>query len=432
MIKSINEKIALEGFKVSGHVFIAGGGPVGLMLAIAMAKLGAKVTLAEQSYPVDLLEVEPSEVENLNNSDTDSSFDGRVLALNYGSMLFLKKLGLWENLAPMTTEIKSVHVSQKGFLGITHLQAAEMNVPALGYSILAKDLGRVLWQSVQATPAIKLRCPAKLESLEQLDKKVSLILREDKVATHLETEIKPKTETLEVDLVVGADGTNSTVRQLLGLALEEKNYDAFGVIAKIETEKDPKNWAYERFTQDGPVALLPMGGHFHKAVLVCSADEIDSVKALSDEAFMDLFASKMGERLGAYTRVSERVYYPLKETYVPQMFKGRALLMGNASHTQHPVAAQGLNLGIADIQAFMSLLETEHPIDIGEASLLETYAAARHAHHQKIMGLTDGLIELFQAPSPVVGHIRGIGLMAMQAMPGLRKRFSRMSMGVSQ
>lgn len=383
-------------------VFISGGGPVGLILAIGLARAGKSVVLAEK---------------NAFDQGEKGSFDGRVLALTYGSVCFLESLGIWSELKSYTAPIEHVHVSQKGYLGLTHLHAVEMKVPALGYSVTASDLGNVLWQMAQGLDNISLFSQSGL---------VDFQLQEQNQQICLETPDGQRN--VEVDLLVGADGTQSTVRKLLELPIEIKDYQAFGVIAKIETEQHPDGWAFERFTEQGPVALLPMHGHESKAVWVVPADEIDQVKALDDEAFMKAFSQRMGERLGAFVTVSERVFYPLTETYVPTFVKPRAVLMGNASHTQHPVAAQGLNLGISDIQAFLE--KVQEGADLGDWALLSDYAEERKEHHEKIMGLTDGLIQLFQTESPAIGHMRGLGLMAMNAIPSLRKRFTKMTMGM--
>lgn len=385
-------------------VFIAGGGPVGLMLALGLAQKGFKVAMAE---PVPLSNA-PEQARN--------SFDGRVLALSYGSRKILETLGVWEALSVFVTPIKHVHVSQKGYLGLTLLHADEAGVPALGYSVQSSDLGKVLWQAAQGFANIHMLCPARLVDFSQDTRQVVA-----KVQT-VENEV-----TVQSRLIVGADGTDSQVRKVLGLEMEQKSYHAYGVIAQIATREHPQGWSFERFTEDGPVALLPMQGHSHKAVLVCPEEQLDSVMALDDAAFMDLFAAKMGERLGGFCEVSPRVAYPLKETYVPQMSQGRALLMGNASHTQHPVAAQGLNLGIRDIGEFLQGLDAGQ--DPGEINYLQTYASARAEDHEKVMGLTDSLIQVFQHHSPIVGHLRGLGLMALQAMPGLKRRFARFAMG---
>ncbi|MCF6299104.1 MAG: FAD-dependent monooxygenase [Thiomicrorhabdus sp.] len=393
---------------ITTDVVISGGGPVGLLLAIGLAQQGQKVVLAEAFLPVE---------------NAPNSFDGRVLALSHGSMLVLEALGVWQDLAPFVTEILHVHVSQKGYLGITTLHAEEVGVPALGYSIQSSDLGRVLWQHVKQSSQIQVLCPAKVVDFQE---------QGERVQVHVEQTLDLNTVSIDIDakLIVGADGTDSQVRKILKLPLEEKSYQAFGVLAKIETEEHPNNWSFERFTEEGPVALLPMKGHAHKAVLVCPEQDIERIKKLNDQEFIALFASKMGERLGAFTKISPRVVYPLKETYVAQMSKGRALLMGNASHTQHPVAAQGLNLGIQDIDVFLAMAAKQTlTADIGQPIFLTDYAALRKPAHEKVMGLTDGLIQIFQHRSPMVGHLRGIGLMAMQAMPSVKRRFARFAMG---
>ncbi|MEA1989676.1 MAG: FAD-dependent monooxygenase [Pseudomonadota bacterium] len=393
---------------LSCDVFISGGGPVGLMLAIGLSNLGKKVVLAERFVP------QANQLGSVQNS-----FDGRVLALSKGSQNFLLNIGVWPELEKFTTAIEHVHVSQKGFMGITTLHADEVDVDALGFSVQSSDLGHVLWDMANQAENIKLLCPAVLASFVEADDSLSI-----QVAVN--SDEGQVVQQIHAQLIVGADGTQSKVREILELPIEEKSYGSFGVLAQIETEQHPQGWAYERFTKDGPVALLPMHGHNHKAVLVCSAEEVESITALSDAEYTELFTSKMGERLGRFTKVSPRIVYPLKETYVPQMTKGRAVLMGNASHTQHPVAAQGLNLGIRDIEEFLSGVSEFN--DLGNQAWLNEYAQRREPDHQKVMGLTDSLIQIFQHQSPLVGHLRGIGLMAMQAMPGVKRRFSKFAM----
>ncbi len=404
------EQSVQQSMKYECDVFISGGGPVGLMLAIGLAKQGKEVILVERYAP----KADSQALEKVK-----TSFDGRVLALSKGSQTFMQRMGVWQALQSSTTAIEHVHVSQKGYLGLTTLHADEVDVDALGFSVQSSDLGTVLWQAVKSQGNIQILCPAALDSFVETEDGLLVSVASAENEAELIAQVSAK-------LIVGADGTHSKVRQILDLPMEEKSYSAYGILAQIETEQHPQGWAYERFTEEGPVALLPMRDHFHKAVLVCPEEKLQQVMALSDQAYIDLFAEKMGERLGRFTQVSPRIAYPLKETYAPQMTKGRAVLMGNASHTQHPVAAQGLNLGIRDIEVFLDLLEKAE--DIGEPGLLTEYAALRESDHQKVMGLTDTLIQLFQHKSPVIGHLRGIGMMAMQAMPSVKRRFSKFAM----
>ena len=390
-------------------VCISGGGPVGLMLAIGLARQDLRVVLVEQYTPT---------TDDESIDEVENAFDGRVLALSKGSQEFLENIGVWLALEPYTTAIEHIHVSQKGYLGLTTLHADEVDVDALGYSIQSHFLGQVLWAEASQYSNITMVCPAFLETFSTTDQTINakLVSAEDR------SELAKVTS----KLIVGADGTQSKVREVLKLPIEEKSYDAFGILAQIETEQHPDGWAFERFTEEGPVALLPMHEHYHKAVLVCSSDQVKAVLALDDQSYIDLFASKMGERLGRFTQVSPRIAYPLKETYVPTMTKGRAVLMGNASHTQHPVAAQGLNLGIRDIEVFLDMLEMNRGLK--DLNWLEEYSEQREPDHRKVMGLTDTLIQVFQHRSPVVGHLRGLGLMAIQAMPTVKKRFSKFAM----
>lgn len=380
---------------------IAGGGPVGLTLALGMAQRGAKVDLIEVIAP---------------ESGQPNSFDGRVLALSEGSRLILQDLDVWADLQAYVTEIHHVHVSQKGYLGLTLMHSDEMDVPALGYSIRASDLGRVLWQKVQANKAIQLYCPAKLLSFKQQADGVQVSLQQG------EQVIERRAR-----LVVGADGTDSQVRQTMGFALQQKNYGAWAILAQVDTEKPHQNWAFERFTSEGPVALLPLNTASHKLVYVASESNYQTLLNLPDAEFIQAFSQKMGERFGAYQNISPRVAYPLKETYVKGVVKGHAVLMGNASHTQHPVAAQGLNLGLRDVEDFLKGLQPGL-VNLTDPAFLAHYEQQRQQDHQKVMGLTDSLIRIFEHPSPLVGHARGLAMMTLQALPKLKRRLARFSM----
>ncbi|WFE68760.1 FAD-dependent monooxygenase [Thiomicrospira sp. R3] len=383
-------------------VIITGGGPVGLCLALALSQKGARICLIEAVEP------KPGAL---------NSFDGRVLALSEGSRLILEHIGVWQGLVDYVTDIAHVHVSQKGYLGLTLMHAEELDVPALGYAVRASDLGDVLWKAVRDNAAIELICPASLQDFNQADLtgvSASLITAQGE-------------KTLTARMIVGADGTDSQVRKSLGLLLEQRDYQAWAILAQVEFSRPHHNWAFERFTQEGPVALLPLDTHSHKLVYVASDSNCQEVLALSDTAFIQAFNQKMGERFGACTALSERVAYPLKETYVEGVVFGRAVLMGNASHTQHPVAAQGLNLGLRDVADFLDGLDKDL-IDLDAEVRLAHYQYKRQQDHKKVMGLTDGLIRVFEHPSPLVGHARGLAMMGLQLLPRLKKRLAQFSM----
>ncbi|QCU89856.1 FAD-dependent monooxygenase [Thiomicrorhabdus sediminis] len=402
---------------IHADILVVGGGPVGTLLSIALAQQDYQVVMVERFLPEFAKQAGNEKAQ----TEPRNAFDGRVLALSKGSSDFLQQVSVWSELEPLTTAIEHVHVSQQGYMGLTTLHADDLSVPALGYSVQSQDLGKVLWQKAVAQKNLQIISPAEL---------VSFVDDGDAISANIQPlDDSNQLLTISAKLIIGADGTESKVRQQLGLPMQQKSYHAYAVLAQIETEQHPNGWSFERFTEQGPVALLPMFGHAHKAVMVCPEEQLAEIQALDDQQYIERFAEKMGERLGCFTKVSPRIAYPLTESYAPRMTKGRALLMGNASHTQHPVAAQGLNLGIRDIEQFLQVLQGKQMTqDPGDLSLLANYAASREDDHKKVMGMTDSLIQLFQHGSPLVGHLRGLGLMALQAMPGLKRRFAKFSM----
>lgn len=385
-------------------LIISGGGPVGLTLALGAARLGLQVALIERTPP-------------LKQAGEQGSFDGRMLALNLGSQQLLQSLGIWSVLAPKTTAIEHVHVSQRGYLGVTTLHADQLGVSALGYSVLGRDLGQVLQQLVQAESHIQVFQPAHLIVFEQGDQGVEAVIQSE-----------TGKQRLYGRLLVGADGTQSTVRRLLGWPLQEKDYGSHAILAQVESWHPHKGWSFERFTPEGPVALLPFGARQHKAVYVCPNAQLDRLMALDDAGWLAAFTRKMGPRCGGFRATSPRLAYPLKEAYVPRVAEARVALLGNASHTQHPVAAQGLNLGLRDVADYLAGLAT--PQALGQPDWLEAFEAKRKADHQAVMGMTDSLVTLFQLPQPLAGHLRGLGLMALEVMPRLKRRLAHFSMGL--
>jgi len=377
-------------------IVIAGGGPVGLSLALGLVRQGHKVSLVDP--------VEPKQ-------NLSASFDGRMLALSASSVALFKDIGVWSLLQPFTTDIKHIHVSQKGYLGLTLIHADELGVDALGYAIRANDLGRILWQSVLAESRIHGYYGSRVDSIFDQNHQSLMV----NILTGQHRHAQP------ASILIGADGTDSKVRQLMSIPFKQNHYDAWAFLAQVRSRDAHHGWAYERFTQQGPVALLPIDSHDHKLVYVVPEADKARVEALDDEAFLADFYQQMGVRMGGFERISSRIAYPLTEGRTEQLFKGRMVLMGNACHTQHPVAAQGLNLGLRDVSDFLNMTKTGLPT----TNALQAFELLRLKDHQQVMQLTDGLIRVFQHASPMVGHLRGLGLMVLQALPPLKKRLAR-------
>ncbi|WP_294947558.1 FAD-dependent monooxygenase [Sulfurivirga sp.] len=381
-------------------LIISGGGPVGLTLALGAARQGRSVLVLEQAPP----------------EQGGESFDGRMLALNRASRAVLQRVGAWEALAPQLTAIEHVHVSQRGHFGVVTLHAGEQGVDALGWSVLGRDLGLTLQRLVQETPNITLRQPARLTDFRQTAEGVEVRFQGGEAEAQAHGR-----------LLVGADGTRSRVREVLGWPLEEKDYGAWAVIAQVETHHPHDGWAFERFTPDGPVALLPWRTRQHKAVMVVPDREIDRIMGLDDSGWLAAFEAKMGPRFGGFAATSPRLRYPLKESYVQRVAEGRVALLGNASHTQHPVAAQGLNLGLRDVADYLDGLALEDALE--DPAWLSDYEQRRRQDHRAVMGATDSLIALFQLPQPLAGHLRGAGLLGLQLAAPLKRRLAGFFMG---
>lgn len=388
----------MHGVEHTADLIVVGGGPVGLALAIGAQRQGIRTQLVERSATA---------------RSEGTSFDGRMLALNLASQQLLERIGIWDELAPFATPIRHVHVSQQGHFGLTLMHAEEMGVPALGYSVLGVDLGKVLWQGAERAGVEVVR-PAQVVAVEQDEHGITVRLENG--------------SPLRGVLLAGADGTHSRVREAMGWPLQEKDYGAHAVLAQVKTRQPHDGWSFERFTPQGPVALLPHRTHHHKAVYVCPNERLDAVMALDDRDWLEAFAARMGQRLGGFDEVSPRLAYPLKEAYVPRVAEGRVALLGNASHTQHPVAAQGLNLGLRDVADYLDALRQRDAW--GSAAWAQAYETKRQADHQAVMRMTDSLVNIFQCRLPGAGHLRGAGLVATQLMPGLKRHLARFSMGL--
>lgn len=386
-------------------IIIVGGGMVGASLAVALSKTTQYQIAVVDPFPL---------------SNNPQTFDARALALSWGSVQIFNRLGLWQDFLPYTTAIGHIHISQQGFLGVTQLHAVDEGVDALGYTITADDLGRVLNEQLQQTTQVTF-----------LQGHFLQLESENEGGIHLSiTTASGEVLSLQSRLLVGADGNHSAVRQALGIEVQVKDYHQVAILARVTMEKEHHHWAYERFTTQGPVAFLPLSGQDHKLVMVVNEEAQQEVMELSDQDFAGRILLKFGHRLGHIKKISPRVAYPLKEMKASTLGQGAILLIGNAAHAQHPIAGQGYNLGLRDVESLVNALKTTRPGDPeGFCSLCADYRNNRMQDMQRVMGFTDGLIGLFEHASPLVGHLRGIGLMAMPLLPGVKSRLARFAMG---
>ncbi|MEH6456250.1 MAG: 2-octaprenyl-6-methoxyphenyl hydroxylase [Cocleimonas sp.] len=401
-------------------IIIVGGGMVGASLAIALLPL----TKSPHNLKVCVIDAFKHDVEN------QPSYDDRSIALSHGSSLIFKGMGLWDELESKTSPIKQIHISDRGHFGATRLTAEKENVPSLGYLVESRVLGQQLYNAL-AESNVELMVPASVVAIKQDG--------EDSVS--LEVKKGDETVKLSARLLVAADGTNSYVRELSGIQTEVSDYQQSAIITNVSTQKPHEGQAFERFTENGPIALLPMMGNRSSLVwtfpTINGTDEIDAAMALDDSEFLSQLDQAFGFRLGKFTKVGKRSAYPLSLVTSDKNTAYRTVIVGNASHTLHPVAGQGLNLALRDVAVLSDLLaslisSSDIPNKIKSvAELLVTYEELRAEDLKNTIRYTDSLVRAFSNDNMLLGHARAGGLLAVDRISPMRKWISRQSMGIN-
>lgn len=387
-------------------VVIVGGGMVGASLAVALSPLGLKVALVEAFA--------------FGHQTTQPGYDDRSIALSYGSSRIYQGMGLWRALQSGVEPIQAIHVSDRGHFGATRLTAVQEQVPALGYVVESRVLGAALHDALKQS-SVQLIAPAQV---------TDLIPETDKNVLHIQRQ--GMTEQLAARLVVIADGSRSPLREKLGIKVRERDYGQSAVIANVTTELAHQNQAYERFTANGPLALLPLTQGRYSLVWTQRTSDVASLLALDDATFLKQLQDAFGWRQGRFTRVGQRSAYPLSLIKSEQEIAQRAVLIGNASHTLHPVAGQGLNLALRDVALLAELIATQQRAakDLGEAALLQQYQTLRRADYRQVVNYTDTLVRVFSNDFAPLAHARAVGLMAVDRVAPLREWLTQQSMGL--
>lgn len=386
-------------------VVIAGGGLAGSTLACALANSGARIAIVES--------VEAS-------ADHQPSFDDRAIALAYGSQRIFEGIGLWDSIAPSATAIRKIHVSERGGFGFTHLDAAEEQVPALGYVALARELGGAILQQLENSSVTRIS-PATVMSFTQTEGRLGVDVDAD-----------GRQQQLTARLLVAADGGQSLIRQQLDIKTRQWEYGQTAIVTNVTPGIPHHNIAYERFTPNGPLALLPMTENRFGVVLTISSEACDEVMALDNDAFVALLQQRIGFRCGRFSRIGKRFSYPLTLMTANEVVRPRIALVGNAGHALHPISGQGFNLGLRDIAVLADLIANalRQQQDPGSEQLLQQYQKQRLPDQQQVALLTDGLVRLFGNPLRGLSMGRNLGMLAADLLPGVRHRIARHAMGL--
>ncbi|MDX1803460.1 MAG: FAD-dependent monooxygenase [Alcanivorax sp.] len=385
-------------------MLIVGGGMAGAMLALLLRHHGSGPVTLVESHPLTLPDAPP----------LTPSFDARSTALSAGTLQVLDSLGLGAALRDHAAAIDTVHVSRQSRLGITRLSAEEEGLDQLGAVVENRWLGYVLLQAVFSDPAIRVRAPARLTGIRR---------RVDGYEATLDNG-----ETLTTPLLIAADGAQSQTREWLGISARTTDLGHDALIANLALDGDHRGVAYERFLNDGPLALLPLPGQRMALVWTGPREQVAAWMQLDDPALLTALNERRPAGAPVLTAVGQRQRYPLVLTHACAQAVPFAVVVGNAAHTLHPVAGQGFNLTVRDLALLAEQVGgADNP---GELARLNAYVAEREANQAMIGQASRWLPELFRVQQPLFAHTRQLGLVALDLFPGLRHGFARRAMGV--
>ncbi len=396
-------------------IIIVGGGLAGNCLGFALNGSGFQVG---DGSGLKVAIIEANTREQLLNS----AMGDRALALATGTVDILEALGIWQGIQAKATAITAIHVSDRGHFGKVRLSARKQNVNALGCVITARDIESHVAGLIDNTGITQI-CPARLVGLSLDDNAVNLSLKH-----------KAQSLCLTAKLLVGADGGNSSVRKLLDIPQQITDYGQTALVTTVKTSLPHQNIAYERFTDSGPLALLPVGNKLCSVVWTRRTDEAEALMACDETDFLEQLQQSFGYRLGQFTLAASRRAFPVSLIRAERMRSGRAIIIGNAAHQLHPVAGQGFNLGLRDVTQLTDRLLKQHAQggDIGSAAFLNSYVAVREQDHRQTIAFTDTLVRLFSNDWLPVAAARNVGLAVLDHFPAAKTLLSRHAMGLAQ
>jgi 2-octaprenyl-6-methoxyphenol hydroxylase len=378
-------------------VVIVGAGPVGGALALALADADLDVVALDARAAGSTLRGE------------------RSLALSHGARLIFERLAVWPHLAATpgaVTPIVEIDISQAGGFGVTRLVAEEQGLPALGYVVSYRALQAAIDDALART-RIAIRYGATAASVDGTPADAAIALTGDAGAP------------LCARLAVVADGTGTAVA---GIAREQRDYGQVALIAKVGMQEAHRGVAFERFTPEGPIALLPEGGHqteHYGLVWTMTPEKAEAMLAASDDHFLSVLAQQFGERVTGFVRVADRRTFPLRLEFARSTVATRTVVIGNAAQALHPIAGQGFNLGVRDAYELSRAIICAPRDALGSATMLAAFAARRRTDRYAGIAFTHGLTKLFATDAALLRWPRGMALAVLDAVPPMKKAFTR-------
>ena len=381
----------------SKPIVIVGGGPVGSVLALV---------LQQKNIPFTMLE---ARAKGASHTDT------RALALSYGSRLILEKLGVWDAVAAKATAINTIHISQRGGLGRAKLNATDHNMPAIGY--------------VLPYGAITQALDTALDTTNVLYEAEATVIKPNQTMSEVTFTQTGVTQVLASPLLIVADGGRS-LSDIVGIQKETKEYGHDALVSKVTAELPHNNIAYERFTPEGPMALLPNGDQGFSLVWTGAKSKVDALLALDDAVFLTQLHVAFGDRVGKFLSIEKRMSFPLKLSTLKPSTAPHLAIIGNAAQTMHPVAGQGFNVGMRDAWTLADLIINTPNAELGSAPMLEAYSGLRSRDTRGGILFTDLLVNIFGNDIVGLQAIRGAGLGALELLkPAKNFLVGKMSFG---
>jgi 2-octaprenyl-6-methoxyphenol hydroxylase len=396
-------------------VLIIGGGMVGVTLALLLAREpGLSITLVESLAFPSLAPEAPLPYR--------PSFDARNTALSRRTVATYRELGLWDDMQLHATPIHDIHISERGHFGMSRLVADEEKVESFGQVIENAWMGLVLLRALKRCPNVTVRDGVTVTGIRQQ-------------AAYLTAELKKgdAVSELSAPLLVAADGATSPCRQLLGVNATTTPYHQVALVTTVATHLPHQNVAFERFTESGPMALLPLPDERRALVWTLSVGEEQALIDCSDDAFLAQLQAAFGKRAGRFVKTAKRFAYPLALTVAQTQAQPRAVILGNAAHALHPVAGQGFNLCLRDCLALTERVVQRHREggDIGEFALLRDYETARLQDQHNVTTFSDRLVRGFSNNTPGLTLARNLGMVTFDLLPAAKQALARYAMGLN-
>ena len=384
-------------------VLVVGGGLIGLTLAISAAQSGFQVVIVDRDTP---------------DNSTGAEFDGRVSSVAAGSANLFKALRLWEMVAPEAQPIHQIRVSDGEAPRFLHYDSDDLGGQAMGYIVENRILRQALHVAAKREASIVLKTGTSLEKLETDTFRVAGLLSDGTL--------------VRAPLAVAADGRGSSVRLSVGIGATRKEYGQTGLVCTVAHELDHEGIAHERFLRGGPFAILPMKGKKSSLVWVEKTELARELLQVKTEPFLDELKWRFGDFLGDLSLVGRVWSYPLSLTMAKDLVAQRTALVGDAAHAIHPIAGQGLNLGLRDAAVLVEVMDDARSIglDIGDQETLRRYSRWRRFDGLTMAVVTDGLNRLFAHDSEVFRMVRNAGLTAVNSNRPLKALFQKHAMGL--